>query len=325
MPFDPSSFDAACRRATDWPLPGSGHTNQRLALLSAACREDLVLGRLVEAHADAVAIVRELAGGTVDPGQRWGVWAAGPAASVGAARTAAGWRLSGIKHWCSGATLLTHALIDAAAVDGQRLFAVALYQPGVRPCPPSWAGPGMAAADTRSVQFDGAEAEAVGEPGGYLDRPGFWAGAVGVAACWFGGTRRVADRLLLSPRRDDPHFAAHLGAVHADLTAGRAVLADAGRAIDGDPSGDHQVTALGVRAVVERVATAVMDRVGRALGPGPLAHDADHAAAVADLTVYIRQSHAEADMAELGRRLLGADHHVRGRRWPAGADHEVPW
>ena len=50
-----------------------------------------------------------------------------------------------------------------------------------------------------------------------------------------------------------------------------------------------------------------MDRVGRALGPGPLAHDADHAALVADLTVYIRQHHGERDLEQLGRRLSQLD------------------
>jgi hypothetical protein len=37
-----------------------------------------------------------------------------------------------------------------------------------------------------------------------------------------------------------------------------------------------------------------------------LCHDERHARAVADLTVYLRQHHAEADLAELGR-LVTAD------------------
>ena len=44
----------------------------------------------------------------------------------------------------------------------------------------------------------------------------------------------------------------------------------------------------------------------RALGPGPLAHDADHARHVADLEVYVRQHHGERDLAALGA-LLAAD------------------
>jgi hypothetical protein len=56
-----------------------------------------------------------------------------------------------------------------------------------------------------------------------------------------------------------------------------------------------------VRAGVADAATEVVDRVGRALGPAPLALDADHAARVADLLVFVRQHHAERDLAALGR------------------------
>jgi hypothetical protein len=53
-----------------------------------------------------------------------------------------------------------------------------------------------------------------------------------------------------------------------------------------------------------------MHRVGRALGAGPLGHDEAHSRRVADLTVYLRQHHAERDLAELG--ALVAD---RGTMW----------
>jgi len=55
-----------------------------------------------------------------------------------------------------------------------------------------------------------------------------------------------------------------------------------------------------VRAFVEAVCTEVMQRVGRALGAGPLCHDEAHSRRVADLTVYVRQHHAERNLAELG-------------------------
>jgi len=58
--------------------------------------------------------------------------------------------------------------------------------------------------------------------------------------------------------------------------------------------------ALRVRALAEATATEVMHRVGRALGASPPSHDEAHGRRVADLTVYIRQHHAERDLAELG-------------------------
>ena len=55
------------------------------------------------------------------------------------------------------------------------------------------------------------------------------------------------------------------------------------------------------RAVVETAVDEVIVRTGRALGPTPLVLDAEHARRLADLTIYVRQSHAERDLAALGR------------------------
>jgi hypothetical protein len=52
--------------------------------------------------------------------------------------------------------------------------------------------------------------------------------------------------------------------------------------------------------VVEEAATAVMHHATRALGAGPLCRDARFARALADLPVFLRQSHAERDLAALG-------------------------
>lgn len=298
-----------CDQATNWPLPREGSTVRRLRLLSGLAEKDLVIGRLVEAHADAVAITLELGAPIVGSGERWGVWAAGPPDSLRASCGGGRWRVSGTKSWCSGATLLTHSLIDAPTTAGQQLFAVDLAGRGVSPCPPDWVSAGMARADTRSVSFDEAEATPIGRPGEYLARPGFWAGAIGVAACWHGGTIAVARTLAEKSRtKADPHLMAHLGAVHVALGENQSVLERAAAILDRDPLSDHALLARSVRTTIERNATDVIDRVGRALGPAPLAHDKRHAAVVADLTVYVRQHHAERDLEDIGREVaLGTD------------------
>ncbi|MGB3482147.1 MAG: acyl-CoA dehydrogenase [Mycobacterium sp.] len=286
--------------ALNLPLPGCGATAARWRGLAALAEADLVAGRLAEAHADAVAILAELGGAAAQPGQLWGVWAA---ESPDSALTvdAADMVLDGVKPWCSGAGLCTHALVTARRPDGNRaLYAVAVTDPAVRPLPATWSNPGMAGSDTRSVQFTQAPAVAVGEPGEYLSRPGFWYGAIGVAACWLGGARAVAAPLYR--KAADDHALAHLGAVDAALTAAEAVLAAAATQVDGaaDPA-DAELVARRARAVVEHAVDEVITRTGRALGPGPLCLDAEHAQRVADLTVYVRQSHAERDLAALGR------------------------
>ncbi|MFE9425898.1 acyl-CoA dehydrogenase [Kitasatospora sp. NPDC006697] len=281
------------------------------------------LARLAEGHTDAVAILAELGAEdtgapTTGGGARWGVWAAEPPGyRLEARRAAGGWRLFGVKPFCSGARTCTHALVTAREGELRRLFALEVAQPGVEPLPDSWPGPGMAGSDTLDVNLDGVRATAVGEPGAYLDRPGFHHGGIGVAACWYGGARAVAGTLLSAARTWDldPHALAHLGAVDARLATVEALLDSAAAAVDADPldnDGAARLRTMRVRAAVEDAAADVLVRVGRALGATPLGHDAAHARAVADLTVYLRQHHAERDLAALGKaacatRLDGED------------------
>ena len=293
------------------PLPGSGHTAERWQRLASLAEEDVVSARIAEAHLDAVAILDEL--GAKPPGtdQLWGVWAAESRDHpVVATHRGDAFILNGVKQWCSAAGLCSRALVTASLDDSadtrRGLFAIAVDDYAVMPLPSTWSNTGMAGSDTRAVRFADAPAVAVGVPGDYLERPGFWYGAIGVAACWLGGARRVAEPLYLRAADDaaDPHTLAHLGAVDAALAAGRSMLEVAAAQIDRDPldhNGTAQLLARRVRAVVERAADEAIVRTGRALGPGPLCQDSDHAQRVADLAVYIRQSHAERDLAELGR------------------------
>lgn len=280
-----------CAEAGGWPLPGGGDTYRRWQALAAIASEDLVLGRLVEAHADADAILHEICGRRAATGTRYGVWAAKAPGHELELREG---RLYGSKAWCSGATLLTHALVGVE----DDLVEVELDQPSVIPGPASWADAGMRGADTRDVSFHGAAIEPIG--GDYLGRPGFWSGALGVAACWYGGmvplVRPLSQRVLERP--GDVLAAAHLGAVAVQVGAARAALRDAARLVD---SGSVSMAlALQVRATVADAAAEVARRVGRALGPAPYAQDALHAQRLADLEVYVRQDHAERDLAVLG-------------------------
>jgi alkylation response protein AidB-like acyl-CoA dehydrogenase len=295
------------RLGTPLPLPGSGHTAARWEALAAAARDDVVIGRLVEAHADADAILAEVAGTRVAPGQWWGVWAAEPPTSVvTATQDADAWVLHGVKAWCSGAGLCTHALVTVRVGDERPLFAVDLSHAGVSVDLSSWKAAGMSRSATGMVTFRSVPAQPVGSSADYLERPGFWHGGAGVAACWLGGAERVADTLRRAGARLDDHAAAHLGAVDAALASARWSLHGAAAEVDFRPDDLEaaRVRAMRFRAVVEAAATLAVDRVGRALGAAPLATDPSHAEAVADLLVYLRQSHAERDLAGLGR-LVG--------------------
>lgn len=88
----------------------------------------------------------------------------------------------------------------------------------------------------------------------------------------------------------------------AALAAAEAMLLSAACYVDAEPHGERaQLIARRVRAVVEHAVDEVITRTGRALGPKTLALDGEHAQRIADLTLYVRQSHAEHDLAALGR------------------------
>ena len=56
----------------DLPLPGSGRTRERWAVLADLAEEDLSLARLAEGHTDAIAILAELGVGRRRPGAAGG-------------------------------------------------------------------------------------------------------------------------------------------------------------------------------------------------------------------------------------------------------------
>jgi hypothetical protein len=299
------------------------HVLHNWRVLARTAEHDLDAARLTEAHLDAATILDELGGPGVGPGSLWGVWAAGSAdTALHATHDGDGWSLTGRKPWCSGSDRCTHALVTADAPDGGRLFAVDLAGPTAAPDGDPWRGVGMRGSGTATVRFTATPARPVGGPGAYLQRPGFWHGAVGVAAAWLGGAVGAAAPLRerLAQGRGDEHDAAHLGRVDTALASAGAVLRAAAVEI-ADPDGGAEChgtepdsteriaqarrRALRARAAVEDAVETVLRSTARATGPRPLAQDAHHARHVADLEVYVRQSHAERDLATLGR--LAAD------------------
>ena len=206
----------ATHRLDDVPLPGQGRTARRFALLAQVSAADLSLGRLVEGHLDALAILAE-AGRPARPGS-YGVWAAERPGGALRARDAGeghgGWLISGTKPYASGAGALDRALVTAITAEGPRLFDVDLGRGAssdggdvLSVVADSWPAVGMADSLSGAVRFGDVRVDgtaAVGPPGFYTDRPGFWAGSAGVAACWYGGADGVLRALTATLRRADP-------------------------------------------------------------------------------------------------------------------------
>ena len=300
------------------PAPGTGVTRQLWRFFADVAAVDVAAARVMEPHLDALAILQQvpetvdLAAIGADDESTWGVFAAeGPGVQLVAREQGGRWLLDGTKPWCSLAGSLSHALVTARVGESRRLFAVALRAQGVRADAGPWTPRGLRQIVSAPVHFDGVPAVPVGEPGWYLERPGFFWGGIGVAACWLGGAAGVARALTEAAHRREPDqlALAHLGAVDAALAAGRAVIDAAAADVDDPRAADVSWPVLMLRArnTVADVSEQVLEHVAHALGPAPLALDDAHAARVADLQLYLRQHHAERDDAALGRALLEAE------------------
>ncbi|WP_153788552.1 acyl-CoA dehydrogenase family protein [Pseudomonas sp. EMN2] len=291
------------------PLPGQGRTLDRWRALARVAGCDLSLAKLYEGHTDALAILAEC-GVAHHAGEGiWGVWAAEPpdARTRIVARDGDRVRLRGRKAWCSGALQIDRALLTAWQDDQPQLVAIERPHPSQRIQADHWQAFGMAATTSVTIAFDDSPGQAIGEPGEYLSRPGFWQGGAGIAACWYGAAEALADYLREHCRtpRPDPHADAHLGAVDAALFGARAALRECAAWIDRHPSQDASFEVRRTRAQVEQAVELVIQHVGRALGATPFCRSSHFARLSTDLPVYLRQSHAERDLAELGRQLTG--------------------
>lgn len=301
-PALPDDVDGALALARELAAHESTSTRDLWETLATIAAHDLGVARAIEPHLDADAIFAQA--GFQLPVGRWGVFAAeGGDDPLVATEASGGWTLTGTKPWCSLADRLDGALVTASG----RLFAVALKRPGVEVLPGAWLARGLSEIPSGPVRFDSVPATPVGEPGWYLTRPGFAWGGIGVAACWHGGAVGIARTVhAAAAAKPNPFLLEHLGSIDELLQSSRRALAEAADLIDtGDP--EPKVLAKRVRATVARACEEILARSGHALGPAPLALDRAHAKRVADLGLYVRQHHAEKDLASLGENLAATD------------------
>jgi hypothetical protein len=207
--------------------------------------------------------------------------------------------------------LIDRALVTAETSNGYRLFDISVADNVVRTHPDSWPAVGMAASLSDTLDFGGPpvpDDRAIGGPEFYLERPGFWFGALGVAACWYGGAKALVADLggSLGSRPSDlvlvelGYAVAHVGAMHR-------LLAHAAQSIDDDPhdaKGEARQRALVVRHAVRHAATQVLGHAANAGGARPLCHNRVQGQRAADLYVYLAQHHGPQDAAELGRLAM---------------------
>lgn len=285
------------------PEPALGQTYQRWQIFAQIAGFDLSLAKLFESHCDALSILHELGYENEIDEEMWAVWAAdgGPAPLQ-----VKNGRCCGIKPWCSGAEFIQKALISFKDQQGQsQLCIIDLGQPSIRVDLAHWQAAGMQGTQTARVNFQDTTVKLIGRPNDYLDRAGFWHGAAGVAACWYGATVRLMDELQQSClKTPNPFKKMYFGQLASQLAVTRQYFLYVAQLMDSQPKLSHEREVRILRAQVEKSSLAVIEGAGKALGARPFCEQATFASLMADLPVFIRQSHAAFDDEQIAERCL---------------------
>jgi alkylation response protein AidB-like acyl-CoA dehydrogenase len=290
-----------------------GREVQIFSMLHSLGRISLPLGRLVEAHINALRIIarygtpRQMSAAAdgVLNGELLGLWVTDPPGAAGLAlrRDGAAMRLAGGKMFCSGAGRVGWAVTTAfdPACEDRRLLLLRLD--GAERITPLQAGlAGMKAATTGQVDMAGRwlEPESImGTPGDYLKEPDFSAGAWRSSAVALGGLYRLTelmrDQLTSRRRTDDPHQRARFGQVLMAHETGRLWLRRvAAMAENLEPSMEEIVSTVGLaRLVVERACLDGIELAHRSLGLAAFLTDNPVERLTRDLQTYLRQPAAD--------------------------------
>lgn len=282
-------------------------------------RRDLPAGRLLEGHVDAVQIVLRYGSphqverfrAQLAQGATAGVWNAGlPDEPL----VLADGRLDGGKSYASGASVLSHALVNADTDRGPQLLLLDLAH-----VPPAidrdwWRTLGMQRSETHQVRWSDAPIAAddmIGEPGSYAREPFFSGGALRFVAVHAGGIAglldAVRDHLVATSRADDPFQAARLAELFVLAEGAAATVRHTAQAWfdEPDPARLARVAAarIQVASAGERAIAVAQEAVG--LQGLFLAHPL--AARLADLMVYLRQPAPDAQRLKVGRAVANGD------------------
>ncbi len=280
-----------------------------LELFRALGRGNLALGRLVEAHVNALRLMFRYgdealchsAAEDAAAGHLIALWVTDPpGGGLHAGREST---IIGAKQFCSGAGHVTRAVVTVEDAGETRL-AYAWLDKGVtmRPLPGGLSG--MRAATTGQATFDGVRAHLFGAPGDYLREPDFSCGAWRTSAATLGGLEALVDQfgqqLLARGREADPHQQARFGHALIAIETARLWMAQAAsRAEDPDAEPADTVAYVGLaRLAVERACLDVIEAVQRSLGVAALLRGNPVERLCRDLTTYLRQPAADMVLTE---------------------------
>lgn len=286
-------------------LPPEVTYDERLLHLFEVGRRGLSLAKLAEAHWDALAILDEAKRCAI-PDALYAVWASGgPQDPLTIEVNFSQGYLSGTKRFCSGAGLVDRALITVE----DKLLEISLHDlpSGCLTIDESqWVSQAFAQTHTATLIFNRLpipQDALIGANHWYLNRLGFWRGALGPAACWGGGAASLVDYAQANGR-DDTHTLAHLAAMVANVWTIQNILIQSGKDAEQmtEPQ-ELQQLALKARHMIEQLSSDILRRFARAYGPYPLACVSKVNQQYQELDLFLKQNHGERDLAILGKLL----------------------
>ena len=299
-------------------------------------RGNLVVGRLLEGHYNALLLIRcfgtpsQLSRYAADAraGLLFGTWnTENPAQGVQLASgpVPGGYVLRGAKTFASGAGRVQRPLLTGALPAGQG------WQLLVLPAdtqPPSldasfWQPLGMRATASYRADLTGlqiAASDLVGQPDDYYRQPWFGSGAARFVAVQLGGAAAVLDEtrrfLRQQQRTDDPYQRQRLGELLALHETGQNWLRGAAThaALPATPTplpparlAAHTTYAHLLRTAAETICLDTLRLAERCVGARGLLRPEPFERLHRDLTHYLRQPAPDAVVAEAGRFALSSD------------------
>jgi alkylation response protein AidB-like acyl-CoA dehydrogenase len=288
-----------------------------LALLRAIGSGSIAVGRLFEAHVNALKLISlygtedQLARAAADvrAGHLFGLWVTETPPGV----AVRGGVLAGAKSVCSGAGHVTRALVTADAGEADLVLAIARLTPGTGVLPGAPRLTGVHGAVTAGMDLSGCAAEPIGRPGDYLRQPEFSAGAWRTSAVTLGGiealSRCVRQTLVARGRDGNAHQRVRTGELRiAEQTARlwlehTAPIAESPDADPGDVAGLVNLT----RIAVEAAALQCIQLAQRALGLGAFIVGGEAERVMRDLATYLRQPAPDETLTEAAAWFMTRD------------------
>jgi alkylation response protein AidB-like acyl-CoA dehydrogenase len=282
-------------------LHTNGDSQALLRLLHLLGYADLSLGRIFEAHVNAIELIRqygtprqmEAVALAAQAGDLFALWVTdSPEHSVQLSRELT---LSGEKWFCSAAGSAKQALITAQTEAGSQMLLV----PHLAEVPVTDRGvklSGMRAAKTGSIDLNGVglhEDALIGAAGDYLREPTFSTGAWRSSAVAAGGLAALIDitrdQLRARGRADNPFQRMRFGQSVIAHETGRLWMQETVKRVDSGPAEEAVAYVNLARTAVETACLDALRHIQRSLGLSAFMQGSKVERIARDLATYLRQ------------------------------------